>query len=75
MKGNIFNNYSTGINDRISFKKFLGLPLDKPSSDHPTFRFQEPPGHRLFPGFVTDYQKEIKDTLENLTKPFSILIK
>ena len=25
------------INDRISFKKFLGLPLDKPSADHSTF--------------------------------------
>ncbi len=25
------------INDRISFKKFLGLPLDKLSSDHSTF--------------------------------------
>ena len=26
-----------GRNDRISFKKFLGLPLDKPSPDHSTF--------------------------------------
>jgi IS5 family transposase len=25
------------INGRISFKKFLGLPLDKPSPDHSTF--------------------------------------
>jgi len=25
------------INDRISFKKFLGLPLDHPSPDHSTF--------------------------------------
>jgi transposase, IS5 family len=25
------------INDRISFKKFLGLPMDKPSPDHSTF--------------------------------------
>ena len=25
------------INDRISFKKFLGLALDKPSPDHSTF--------------------------------------
>jgi len=25
------------INDRISFKKFLSLPLDKPSPDHSTF--------------------------------------
>jgi len=25
------------INDRISFKKFLGLPLDKASPDHSTF--------------------------------------
>lgn len=25
------------INDRISFKKFLGLPLDTPSPDHSTF--------------------------------------
>jgi len=25
------------INDRISFKKFLGFPLDKPSPDHSTF--------------------------------------
>ena len=25
------------INDWISFKKFLGLPLDKPSPDHSTF--------------------------------------
>ena len=25
------------INDRISFKKFLGLPLDKPSPDHSIF--------------------------------------
>ena len=25
------------INDRISFKKFLGPPLDKPSPDHSTF--------------------------------------
>ncbi|PKN29410.1 MAG: hypothetical protein CVU64_08295 [Deltaproteobacteria bacterium HGW-Deltaproteobacteria-21] len=24
------------INDRISFKKFLGLPLDRPSPDHST---------------------------------------
>jgi len=25
------------INDRISFKKFLGISIDKPSSDHSTF--------------------------------------
>ena len=25
------------INDRIWFKKFLGLPLDRPSPDHSTF--------------------------------------
>ena len=25
------------INDRLSFKKFLQLPLDKPSPDHSTF--------------------------------------
>ena len=25
------------INDSISFKKFLSLPLDKPSADHSTF--------------------------------------
>ena len=25
------------INDRLSFKKFLGLPLDKPAPDHSTF--------------------------------------
>lgn len=25
------------INDRISFKKFVGLPLDRPSPDHSTF--------------------------------------
>jgi IS5 family transposase len=25
------------INDRISFRKFLGLPLDRPSPDHSTF--------------------------------------
>jgi len=25
------------INDRISFKRFLGLPLDRPSPDHSTF--------------------------------------
>ena len=25
------------INDRVSFKKFLGLPLDQPSPDHSTF--------------------------------------
>jgi IS5 family transposase len=25
------------INDRISFKRFLGLPLDNPSPDHSTF--------------------------------------
>lgn len=25
------------INDRISFKKFLGLPLEQPSPDHSTF--------------------------------------
>jgi IS5 family transposase len=25
------------INDRISFKRFIGLPLDKPSPDHSTF--------------------------------------
>ena len=25
------------INDRISFKKFISLPLDKPSPDHSTF--------------------------------------
>jgi IS5 family transposase len=25
------------INDRLSFKKFLGMPLDKPSPDHSTF--------------------------------------
>ncbi len=30
------------INDRISFKRFLGLPLDKPSSDHSTLsRFRK----------------------------------
>ena len=30
------------INDRISFKKFLGLPLDKPSPDPSTFsRFRK----------------------------------
>ena len=30
------------INDRISFKKFLGLSLDKPSPDHSTFsRFRK----------------------------------
>lgn len=34
---NIDVNYSTGVNDRISFKKFLELPLDKPSPDHSTF--------------------------------------
>jgi len=28
------------INDRISFKKFLGLPLDRPSPDHST-RFRD----------------------------------
>ena len=27
----------TQINDRISFKKFLGLSFDQPSSDHSTF--------------------------------------
>jgi len=27
----------TQINDRISFKKFLGLPMDEPSPDHSTF--------------------------------------
>ena len=26
-----------GVNDRISFKRFLGLPLDRPSPDHSTF--------------------------------------
>jgi len=26
-----------GVNDRISFKKFLGLSLDRPSPDHSTF--------------------------------------
>jgi IS5 family transposase len=32
------------INDRLSFKKFLQLPLDKPSPDHSTFsRFRSPP--------------------------------
>ena len=34
------------INDRISFKKFLGLTLDKPSPDHSTFRILNPIGHR-----------------------------
>ena len=30
------------INDRLSFKKFLGLPLSKPSPDHSTFsRFRK----------------------------------
>ena len=30
------------INDRISFKKFLGLPFDMPSPDHSTFsRFRK----------------------------------
>jgi len=30
------------INDRISFKKFLGLSMDKPSPDHSTFsRFRK----------------------------------
>jgi len=29
--------YSSGVNDRISFKKFLGLTLDKLSPDHSTF--------------------------------------
>ena len=28
------------INDRISFKRFLGLPLDKPSPDHSTYTEQ-----------------------------------
>lgn len=27
----------TQINDRISFKKFLGMPMDEPSPDHSTF--------------------------------------
>ena len=27
----------TQINDRISFKKFLGMPFDQPSPDHCTF--------------------------------------
>jgi IS5 family transposase len=32
----------TQINDRISFKKFLGLPFDMPSPDHSTFsRFRK----------------------------------
>ena len=32
----------TQINDRISFKKFLGLSLDTPSPDHSTFsRFRK----------------------------------
>ena len=34
------------INDRISFKKFLGLGLDQPSPDHSTFRVGDPPGRR-----------------------------
>jgi IS5 family transposase len=30
------------INDRISFKKFLGLSIDKPSPDHSTCRARSP---------------------------------
>ena len=49
------------INDRISFKKFLNLPLDKsmtrsfsgePDSKHSTFRLVDPTGHRHFQVFL-----------------------
>ncbi len=40
--------YSSGVNDRISFKKFLGLPLAKSSPDHSTLRVRNPTGHRHF---------------------------
>ena len=40
------------INDRISFKKFLGLSFDKPSPDHSTFcRFRS----RLSKNTMTDF--------------------
>ena len=40
------------INDRISFKKFLGLSFDKPSPDHSTFcRFRG----RLSKSTMTDH--------------------
>jgi len=46
------------INDRISFKKFLGLTLDKPSP----LRAVGPMGWRLttqhFPGSETDYPRK-----------------
>jgi len=44
------------INDRLSFKKFLQLPLDKPSPDHSTFsRFRS----RLSKGAMDQLNSEI----------------
>ena len=44
------------INDRLSFKKFLQLPLDKPSPDHSTFsRFRT----RLSKGAMDQLNSEI----------------
>jgi IS5 family transposase len=42
------------INDRISFKKFLGLTLGKLSPDHSTCRTLGPLGHRHSQGSATD---------------------
>ena len=44
------------INDRLSFKKFLDLPLDKPSPDHSTFsRFRS----RLSKEAMMDVNNEV----------------
>ncbi len=49
------------INDRISFKKFLGLPLDKPSPDHSTFsRFRS----RLSKEAMTKLNNEVLQGFE-----------
>ena len=54
------------INDRISFEKFLRLPLDKsmtrsfsgePDPKHSTFRILNPPGQRHFQDSAADYRK------------------
>jgi len=46
----------TQINDRISFKKFLGLSFDQPSPDHSTFsRFRS----RLFKDAMTKINSEV----------------
>ena len=50
------------INDRFSFKRFLGLPLDKPSPDHSTFsRFRS----RLSKNAMDQINSEILRQFEN----------